>query len=375
MRTLFPSTIFYLFLTCLTLTGLTAPAQAGSWSALSQAGDRDCALLFEGIIEKGDLTRASDTGLLDSFGPRICLNSPGGSLAEVLAFLEAAEGQGGFHFGTRIRSGEECLSSCAILFMFGQAYGANSPYPSRQMEPGGRLGFHSPFIRDGATPAASDAEVFRVALQVAKLLADRSYTAVTTAGPALPQELLALVLGTPSGVMRHVDTIGEARLLNIELLQDLEAEAVFADQRDSIDRLLKRICISSHTLTYRQHMVVEGYDYSDLVRRATDPESLGPNHQVLVREREPAQGFAPEKLRAVLIGPGYFLPGWYSVGSQMYCRVELTLEQGSGGFTVQSYQVDFDFVNGADLTRVPEPTTTINAMSGGVLPLDTLYAR
>lgn len=92
----------------------------------------------------------------------------------MLAFLQASEAaQGGFYFGTRIRGRDECLSSCAILFMFGQAFGANSPYPSRQMAPGAWLGFHSPFIRDGAS-SASDAEVFRVALQVAKLLADRS---------------------------------------------------------------------------------------------------------------------------------------------------------------------------------------------------------
>ncbi len=358
-------------LTLLTFAGI---AQAGTWTPLQPAEPGDCAYLFEGMINKGDLTRAVDEDLLDGFATRICLNSPGGSLGEVLAFLQASEdGQNAFYFGTRVRSGEECLSSCAILFMFGQAFGANSPYPSRQLEPGARLGFHSPFIRDGANPSASDAEVFNVALQVAKLLADRSYKAVTAEGAALPQELLALVLGTPAAGMRYVDTLGEAKVMNIELRRDLESEAIFADRRDVIDHLLKQICISSHTLTYRNHMVDEGYDFADLVKRATDPEYYAAGTEIVARERVPAAGYSPERLRAALTGPGYFLPGWYSAGSMMYCRVELSLERAPGGFKVTGYHADFDFVNGADLSGVPPETATVNAMSGGLLPLDTRY--
>lgn len=362
-------------LAALTFLFAAATAQAGTWTRLQPAGMDDCALLFEGPIGPGDLTQAIGAGLLDGFATRICLDSPGGSLGEVLAFLQESErGDNAFYFGTRVRSGEECLSSCAILFMFGQAFGANSPYPSRQLEPGARLGFHSPFIRDGAAAGVPDTEVFTVALQVAKLLADRSYKAVTAEGAALPQELLALVLGTPSAGMRYVETIGEARVMNIELTRNLESEVILEDRREVFDPLLKQICIASHTLTFRQHMVNEGYDFADLVQRATDPMALGADYEITAYVRNRGEGTSgSNEVRAVLTGPEYYQPGWYSVGSMMYCRVQMFLEPAPGGVKVQGYYADFDFLGGMDLTQIPEESYRFEVMTGGLLPLDTRF--
>lgn len=358
-------------LAALALITFAGMAQAGTWTRLPANDPGECSLLFEGPIGKGDLTRAAEEGLFDGFLTRICLNSPGGSLGEVLALLEWSErAEDGFYFGTRVRSGEECLSSCAILFMFGQSFGANSPYPSRELEPGARLGFHSPFIRDGAAPAASDSEVFSVALQVAKLLADRSYRATTAEGAALPQELLALVLGTPSAEMRYVESIGEAKVMNIELLENPETGIVIPDNRATLDPILKQICIASHTLTFRQHFVDEGYDFDDLVRRASDPAAQGPEFEVTAFEREPGPG---GQLQAVVTGPEYYQPGWYSAGSMMYCRVSLFLEPAPGGLRVLSYDADFDFIGGLDVTRIPEPSYRYNVMSAGLLPIDIRF--
>ena len=358
-------------LTCLTLA---APVRAGEWTQLDPQDYGDCSLRFDGVIEPGDLMRAAEQDVMSGFNARICLNSPGGSLGEVLNFLKAANGDtGGFFFGTRVQTGDECLSSCAILFMFGQAFGANSPYPSRQLEPGAKLGFHSPFIRDGANPAASDAEVFRVALQVAKLLADSSYKALTAAGPALPPELLAIVLGTPSADMRYVDTIAEAKLMDIELTEDLEYRAVFPDTRASFDQIYRRICISSHTLTYRQHFVREGYDFADLVSRTADPTYQSADYVVHVRERDPATGTSSERRRALLTGPSYSVPGWFSAGAQQYCRVDLSVEPAPGGLRVTSYSVDFGAAISADLTRMPDWAGEVQVTRGGLLPLDTRY--
>ncbi|ASP19122.1 hypothetical protein ANTHELSMS3_00401 [Antarctobacter heliothermus] len=371
------STIYRL-LTSLTLLVLAGPALAGTWSKMTPSGYGDCSLLFEGPIAKGDLTRAIDEGLLDHYAPRICLNSPGGSLPEVLAFLEASDrSENGFYFGTRVRTDNECLSSCAILFMFGMTFGANSPYPSRQLEPGARLGFHSPFIRDDAAPATSDAEVFSVALQVAKLLADRSYKATSTVGPALPQELLALVLGTPSAEMRYIDTFAEARLLGIEMTENIEANTIFVDTPENMDRLARQICQSSHTLTFRRSFVKEGYNFDDLITRASDPTTADivfpGDHQVHYRGRVPPQANQPEKYISVLTGPGYFQPHWNSAGSSMYCRVELQIKRGGGGVQIPYYTADFSFLGLVDLNRDPGQTSTFFEMSIGLLPLDTKY--
>lgn len=375
-RPFFMSRFLTPILAFLTVFAITGPASAGQWTQLQPADYGDCSLRFDGPIEKGDLMRAVEQDLLAGFNARICLNSPGGSLGEVLSFLRAANGeQGGFFFGTRVRTGDECLSSCAILFMFGQAFGANSPYPSRQMEPGARLGFHSPFIRDGAAPAASDSEVFNIALQVAKLLADSSYKALTASGPALPPELLAIVLGTPSAEMRYVDTIAELKLMDIELSDDLESKVVFPDRPETFERLYRQICISSHTLTYRQHFVGEGYEFDDLLARATAPEFYGPDYKIHVTERDPAEGYSPERRRAVLTGPSYSVPGWFSVGAQQYCRVELTLEPAPGGVRVTSYGVDFGQEINTELTRVPDWEGAVHVTPGGLLPLDTRYGH
>lgn len=347
---------------------------AGEWTVLDGDGREGCNLAFTGPIENGDLMRGIEEGLFTEFLNRICLNSPGGSLGEVHRFLQAVDD--GPSFATRVRSGEECLSSCAILFMFGETYGANSPYPSRQMEPGARLGFHSPFIRDDADTGASDAEVFRVALDVAKLLADRSYRAMTAAGPALPQELLALVLGTPSAGMRHVDTLAELRLMGIELTRDLESEAVFTDDRATLERLARQICITSHTLTYREFFVDEGYDFDDLVARATDPEYLGNEIAVEAREITPAEGYSPETYTAALTGSPFAQPGWYSVGAMQYCRVRIVREPAPGGFRVPSYQAEFGYLTQVDLSQgVPKQgqSRAVHAMKGGLLPIDTRY--
>lgn len=54
---------FRLALAALVLASLPHFAEAGSWSRLNPENRGDCSLLFEGPIEKGDLTSAVDAGL------------------------------------------------------------------------------------------------------------------------------------------------------------------------------------------------------------------------------------------------------------------------------------------------------------------------
>lgn len=357
---------------CLT-TLLPAAAQAGDWQALDGDGRTTCNLGFSGPIRNGDLMRGLEAGMFTDYLNLVCLDSPGGSLGEVHRFLQAAEGN--IVFATRIRSGAGCLSSCAILFMFGQTFGANSPYPRREMEPGARLGFHSPFINDNVAVDVPDAEVFRVALDVAKLLADGSYKALTTAGPALPQELLALVLGTPSAGMRHVTSVTELRLLGVDLDPPPERAALFPDTRAELERLARQICVTSHTLTYRQHFVGEGYAFDDLVKRATDPILLGSETIVEAAQMTPANGYQPETYMALVTGP-FFQPGWYSAGSMQYCRVAIGREKVPGGVRVPTYDVEFGYLGQLDRRdRVPAQGQghVVRGFRAGLLPIDTEY--
>lgn len=40
---------------------------------------------------------------------------------------------------------------------------------------------------------------------------------------------------------------------------------------------------------------------------------------------------------------------------------------------VSSYKVDFDLVNGTDMSKVPDSSTEYTEMQGGLLPIETKY--
>lgn len=247
-----------------------SPSYSGDWISLERKDEfNGCNYAFMGEIKKGDLlSLLNDQEFVSGYRSTICLNSPGGSLGEVYDFIRRAE-EGGLGFATRVRSEDQCLSACAILFMFGQSYGANSPIPDRFMEPGARLGFHSPFIPGTLSSQVEGGEAFRIALDVAKLLVDRSYTAITIEGAALPSEIVALILGTPGDKMRIVDAIGELKLLNIRTI-DYENGILVPFTREGILSLLQRVCASSYALTFRQYIVKDGYSFDEIVDYVND---------------------------------------------------------------------------------------------------------
>lgn len=110
-------------LICLVLPLLGGLASAGQ---LEVGGDRTCRLTFSGQITTGDaealarLVPAIDPATSQStYDTWLCLDSPGGSLAEALRMGQVLRAGG---MGTRILAGRECLSACAILFMSGSVF-------------------------------------------------------------------------------------------------------------------------------------------------------------------------------------------------------------------------------------------------------------
>ncbi|MDA7430767.1 hypothetical protein PGB28_20085 [Primorskyibacter aestuariivivens] len=145
-------------LVCLFLPLLGGVAAAGQL----EAGDgRSCRLSFTGEITAGDA--AALARVVPAINPStsqstydnwLCLDSPGGSLAEALRMGQVLRAGG---MGTRILANRQCMSACAILFMSGSVFdpdvGFNSQielsnvYPYRMMHVTARLGFHRPSIR------------------------------------------------------------------------------------------------------------------------------------------------------------------------------------------------------------------------------------
>jgi len=356
------------------------PVLAGDWTRFPGAGAfDDCQFAFSGPIRPGDLTAIrNDPAWEEAFNKRVCLDSPGGSLKEVYDFvtLEAGEGLG---FATRIEPGARCESSCAILFMFGQSWGANSPYPDRVMEPGARLGFHSPFLAGASVAEDQREDAFRVALDVAKLLMDKSYKAATQAGPPLSSELVSLVLSTPGDQMHYIETVGEARLLGIDRPDAGPATIRIAADRAASGALARRICASSYAMTFRHHVVNEGYDFGDLV--AFVAGLTGPEQGLVVRNLVHGPGsFGEASIVAVVTG-ALSVPGWNSAGAALYCRVEVAAEAVGGAFeidTTRSYQVSFGRAfdlddMGPDDVPGPHDGYSYDVIPAGLIPIDTAF--
>ena len=358
-------------LTALFLLG-AQPVLAGTWQALPTGVERDCDFRFSGRIEPGDLTGYIET--IEASGhilPRLCLDSEGGSLAEVYGFIgRMAQSDEVMAFSTRIERGAQCLSSCAILFMFGQTYGANSPYPMRIMEPGARLAFHSPFIAPGREAGVDPADAFRVALDVSKLLVDSAYRALTTEGPAIRPEVVALILGTPPDEMYFVDTIGELNLLGIEI-DSPEQRLVLPDDTGAFGEATNRICAASHVLTNRQAFVSEGYDFADLVAAAREFERDGAEiHRLSL---QPPEQFRSARIIASASGP-YHVPLWFSAGAALFCQVEFSVEPVAEGFRVSHYNVGFGAPSFDLNARLAQPDEiTQYGLSVGLLPIDQPY--
>lgn len=290
-----------LILIALILTLKIQPALAGDWEFFqnSDVWAGECTAQFTGPIHRGDLTQAYITGQLSN-AERICLNSQGGNLMEVHKFLElfenaSWENDDPFVFSTRVRSGDECLSACAILFMFGQSYGANSPYPDRVLERGARLGFHSPFIDPAVAVGVDSASAFAGAVSIANLLAANAYQQVTTEGPVFPQELLGIILGTPPDDMYFVRYLAELSILGISTDEHEAQRVTVSFDRSSIETAISRICGTSHVVSNRNWFVTDGYDFLELIQFSRDYGAVDETETLhLVHKTETRTGYAPD---------------------------------------------------------------------------------
>ena len=174
-----------------------------------------CRISLEGQIGEGDadalralLDEIGYTADYTPVGRRICLDSPGGRLAEALAMADLI---GERAYGTAVPEGATCESACAVMFLAGryrhpEAGGAHSN--DRLLHPRGKLGFHAPslLLGDRAYSRSEVDTAYAVALDsMAGVLRHRA-----DMGTAIPDSLFLALLGTPPFEMTYVDTVGQA---------------------------------------------------------------------------------------------------------------------------------------------------------------------
>ncbi|MGB6119213.1 MAG: hypothetical protein WBF87_13445 [Mesorhizobium sp.] len=149
----------------------------------------------------------------------ICLDSPGGNLAEGVKFARYFYREG---VGTVIADGDSCFSACAIMFMMGTATGDEVAFANRKLHVNGVLGFHRPFLKITSHESV-DARLLRIAadgaFSSALDLIDVANSRIPWTGiPMMKPDLV-------QGMLRHqgqdfllVDTTDEVGRWGIELI-------------------------------------------------------------------------------------------------------------------------------------------------------------
>ncbi len=113
------------------------PASAADFSV----GSGTCDLVLSGQIEEGDFQAIQDSSI--GWGDTLCLDSPGGSLAEGLKIARYLVSNS---IGTRLEADVRCYSACAIIFMSGSSTIDVFVSPRRSMHVAADLGFHAPYL-------------------------------------------------------------------------------------------------------------------------------------------------------------------------------------------------------------------------------------
>ncbi|OAH08384.1 hypothetical protein pfor_12c1418 [Rhodobacteraceae bacterium SB2] len=326
--------ILFTFIVCLNVS----ETSAGTWYDIPNANFelRECNKKFVGVIETGDLTNNIESLI----GRRICLDSPGGSLSEVTNFVQLIQEKNGFGtggddamtFATRVQSGDKCESACAVLFMFGTSSYRTS-YQDKILEPGAKLGFHSPFIDPRLGDKYSGDVAFAGGIQIANLLTAATYKTSTPAG-VLPPELLSIVFGTRPEQMYYIDTCAEMYILGISTPDATNALQSSGDQfedcennetvtvANTLDALVKaahRVCTFSHVITHRKWFVKRSYKLSDL--HDFTNKIIKKKTELLDYSVEPTTSGG--RIKIALNSWDYSVPNWMTNAANQFCIVEL----------------------------------------------------
>lgn len=216
--------LFNLFVTAIVFAGAVQPSSAAE---IKRSDDPLCIIKLEGEIVKGDFDRLNilADAVLPGFDGEtthkntMCLNSPGGNLAEGTALAEAIYKRG---ISTILLEGDSCYSACAIMFMMGIASGGEMGWPVRKMHKNAKLGFHRPFLQIDSDEtisikalAVSYDEAQNALLQIFNLA--NNPTGPFTTDPMMKPDLVQAMIAHVGDDFFMVDDVNKAGRLDIEV--------------------------------------------------------------------------------------------------------------------------------------------------------------
>jgi hypothetical protein len=235
-----------------------------------------CDIRISGVINDGDSDRLKAIlegrggalfsyvgGEDDEAVGRVCFNSPGGSLREGIRIGRVIRESG---LGTAVGENAVCESACALAFMAGSQYvrGSRQMMPDRHIHSSARLGFHAPAI---VVPHGSfDSEDIQHAFNISLLTVSE---VLNLYGVGSPHHFpYGWFLETPHEEMRLVETVGEALLLGVNVI-DLPFPSAASIS------VIQRACESHLSISRIHELESRGEQGSEFVWRGfRDVESL-----------------------------------------------------------------------------------------------------
>ncbi|MEM8750033.1 MAG: hypothetical protein AAGF28_07005 [Pseudomonadota bacterium] len=176
----------------------------------------NCDLYFDGDVETGDVERLEQVYKKLDFDHRIyarlCLNSKGGSYdvgLKIIGWLIETS-----NIYTVVEEGDECISACALIFMFGNHNEGDAlTSPHRELHVGAKLGFHAPYIDPlvDSKQAVLSAKAYRAGIVAIGGLLEIDWD------DWFPKSLLIAMLKREPNQFLFVDTIERAASWSIEL--------------------------------------------------------------------------------------------------------------------------------------------------------------
>jgi hypothetical protein len=195
-------------------------SEAASAGTLTETPNLEqCDYLFSGEVEPGDALKIESMIPARYDGSRLCLNSPGGDFTEGLKMFQVIWNKDSV--ATLIRSGDSCMSACALAFLGGSLVQGTGTMRSKNtvIEPGARLGFHAPRLvlpQGNAYEAATVQNAYTLAISSSAELFQLTQQ-VDTGAWGMTEFLFYQTLKTPPESIYEVDTVGKANLSGVQI--------------------------------------------------------------------------------------------------------------------------------------------------------------
>lgn len=224
--------------------------------------------------------------------PRLCLDSPGGSFSEAIAFL--TETLRTVSYASVLEPLAECYSACALIFLGGHLHSGDGYIEHyRRLDVSAKLGFHAPYVAPNATQNVDPALVgksYREGVQAVADLLDRE--------PLLfPRSLLAEFLRVGPDEFYTIDRVGQLAAWNIGLTGYRRPAAMTEKQ-------IEHVC-SNQRLRDDSQLYARYMSFDAEPEQTSDPIPLG--DKLTVRSEEALEGIAGCTVEARLYGDTLFL--------------------------------------------------------------------